>query len=126
MRAKDVLSPISKTRNHNVLFESPASWGEPWSLVEAEVTEDGEEWNSCLGLRWDGDRNDPDAKGFPNSSGKAVWMWMPEDLLPFFYGMIIPQLTQRKKSERHNRNMANKIDEILALLSKTKPAPTKG
>lgn len=113
MRAREVVSPINRTRNHVVLFESPSTWGEPWSLVEAEITDDGEAWNKCLGMRWDGDRKDSDAKGFPSSSGRAVWFWIPEDLQPFFYGIIIPQLTQRKKSERQGREMMRKIDEIL-------------
>jgi hypothetical protein len=115
MRAKDVTSPIYRTRNHNVLFESPTSWDEEWSIVEAEVTEDPEEgeWVRSLGIRWDGDRDDPDSKGFPNSSGKGVWFWIPQNLAPFFYGMIIPQLLARKKQEAKDKSLKKNLKELI-------------
>lgn len=113
MRAREVVSPISRTRNHNVLFESPPSWGEQWSLVEAETTEDGEDWEKSLGIRWDGDRRDSSSKGFPSSSGHGVWFWLPADIAPFFYGFVIPQLKQRKKSEKGQREIMRKLDDII-------------
>ncbi|HZG08050.1 MAG TPA: hypothetical protein VEZ70_03620 [Allosphingosinicella sp.] len=116
MKAKDVISPIHRTRNHVVLFESPSEWNEEWSIVEAETTEDGEDWNRSLGIRWDGDREDPASKGFPSSSGKAVWFWIPSDLSPFFYGIIIPQLKERKKRERHDRILRKQLRAIMTKL----------
>ena len=114
MKAIDVTSPIHRTRNHVVLFES--SRPEFWSVVEAETTEDGEDWYRSLGIRWDGDRDDPDSKGFPNSSGKAVWFWIPEELHPFFYGVILPQLRERQKRSRQDRMIRRQLREIKALL----------
>ncbi len=116
MKARDVTSPIHRTRNHVVLFESPTEWDEQWSIVEAEITEDGEDWSRSLGIRWDGDRDDPLSKGFPSSSGKAVWFWIPSELSPFFYGIIIPQLKERKKRERQDRVLRRQLRAIIAKL----------
>lgn len=117
MRAREVLSPISRTRNHVVVFESPTAWDEQWSLVEAEVTDDGEYWDKRLGIRWDGDRRDSNSKGFPSSSGHGVWFWLPTDVVPFFYAYVIPQLKQRKKSEKGHRALMRKMEEILESVS---------
>jgi hypothetical protein len=125
MRAKDVKSPISTTRNHNVLFESPFSWDEEFSIVEAEVLDDdGTEWNRSLGMRWDGDRRDDDSKGFPNSSGKAVWFWIPKTLEPFFRGIIIPTLLERRGGEQRHKKLASELKEIKLLLMKQQPDMT--
>lgn len=120
MRARDVTSPIHRTRNHVVLFESPFSWNEEWSIVEAEVLTDAEEetWAKSLGIRWDGDRRDPESKGFPNSSGKAVWFWIPSDLEPFFYGVIIPQLLERRQREKNQRKLHKQLEEMMAQIGR--------
>ena len=117
MRARDVTSPIHRTRNHVVKFESPYNWNEEWSIVEAEVlNEDGETWERSLGIRWDGDRRDSDSKGFPNSSGRAVWFWIPTELRPFFDGAIIPQLLDRRKREKSDRKIQEQLGVLLEKL----------
>jgi hypothetical protein len=122
MKAIDVTSPIHRTRNHVVLFESPTEWHEEWSIVEAETTEDGEDWTRSLGIRWDGERDDPSSKGFPSSSGKAVWFWIPSRLTPFFDGIIIPQLKEGKKRERQDRLVRRQLRAIINRLDALPPA----
>lgn len=119
MRPEDVKSPVSRTRNHVVLFQTPDSDDECWSIAEAEVAEidDLDVWRKTIGIRWDGDRDDIESKGFPNSSGQGVWFWLPTQVAPFFYGMIIPQLRERKNAFKSRRQAANDLSKIKKMLA---------
>lgn len=126
MRPEEVTSPVARTRNHVVLFQTPDDAGECWSIVEAEVAEPDEPdvWRKSIGMRWDGDRDDPNSKGFPNSSGKGVWFWLPSDLSPFFYGMVIPQMKERRKAFDSRQRVESDLRKIKKMLSRlTSPAP---
>ena len=123
MRPEDVISPVARTRNHVVLFQTPDDDDECWSIVEAEVSEIDEPdvWRKLIGVRWDGDRDDPDSKGFPNSSGKGVWFWVPTQVAPFFYGMIIPQLKERLVNFESRQSVESDLRKIKKMLSQMLP-----
>jgi hypothetical protein len=83
MHPRDVKSPVSRTRNHRKLFMSPKTWTEddPWSLCEVECFDAStDKWDLRVGIRWDGDRSSIADKGFPNSSGQAVWFVLPRPI----------------------------------------------
>lgn len=119
MRPEDVTSPVSRTRNHAVLFQTPDDDDESWSIVEAEVSEieEPDVWQRSIGIRWDGDRDDPSSKGFPNSSGKGVWFWIPTKLMPFFDGVIIPQLKERLRAYEARMNVEEELGDIKQMLA---------
>lgn len=124
MRPEEVTSPVSRTRNHVVLFQTPDEANEPWSIVEAEVAEidDPDVWRKSIGIRWDGDRDDPGSKGFPNSSGKGVWFWLPKMVAPFFYGVIIPQLVERRRTFDSQKKIEGELRKMRKLIAKMSSA----
>lgn len=128
MRPEEVTSPVSRTRNHVVLFKAPDYADELWSIVEAEVSEPDEPdvWRKSVGIRWDGDRDDPLSKGFPNSSGKAVWFWLPSEIAPFFYGVVIPQLKERLKAFESQRRVERDLKKVRKMMERLVPAEAGG
>ena len=118
MRPEDVTSPVSRTRNHVVLFQTPDDAEECWSIVEAETSEieEPDVWRKSIGIRWDGDRDDPNSKGFPNSSGRGFWFWLPTQVQPFFYGMIIPQLKERLRAYESRQTTEQDLNKIKTML----------
>ena len=48
-----------------------------FSIVKGEISE---EYIDCFAMRWNGDFNNNDDKGFPLESGEATWFRLPVDI----------------------------------------------
>lgn len=74
MKPTDALSPRDKldAQSLNVIHTHPQGW---WSL--ARMTYDNAE---RVGIRWNGDINDPDDKGNPRSHNHGTWFVLPDEL----------------------------------------------
>lgn len=72
MRPQDALSPRNRiaTGSLNVVYTAPDG---SWSL--AEMLWDGD---PAIGLRWNGDINDPNDKGNPRSHSQGTWFILPD------------------------------------------------
>jgi len=81
MQPQNALSPKNRLASGSlkVLYISP----DGWSL--AEMVCDG---HPAVGLRWDGDRNNPDDKGNPASHRQGTWFILPDILGVFLAGLV--------------------------------------
>jgi hypothetical protein len=91
MKPQDALSPRNRLdpTSLDVIFTSKNDW---WSL--ATMTWDGQ---SALGIRWNGDINDPDDKGNPRSHGQGTWFVLPDEI-SFFASAFVDAIKSQDKA----------------------------
>lgn len=78
MHPSNRLSPQSHMRNLRVLYISKDTW---WSVGKMEYFNDHTNtWEWRIGTCWNGDINDPNSKGFPNSFNRGTWQFEPVPL----------------------------------------------
>jgi hypothetical protein len=84
MKPQDALSPRDRLDPNSlkVIFTSNNRW---WSL--ATMLWDGEE---ALGIRWNGDLNDPNDKGNPRSHCQGTWFILPNEMAFFAKAFVRP------------------------------------
>ena len=78
MRPEDVLSPLNRLSNLDVIYSSGQGPGS-WSVAQFRwLDEINNEIRGRVGIRWNGPDNE---KGNPTSSGHATWFVLPENLI---------------------------------------------
>jgi hypothetical protein len=83
MHPTDALSPKWRIEQGtiNVLYTHPST---DWSV--ATMTYDGQP--GCVGIRWNGDINDPTSLGYPSARGNGAWFILPEGPAQMMLAMV--------------------------------------
>ena len=64
----------------------------------------------CLGVRWNGDPNDPDDKGFPNQGGNPTWHLEPDWLAKMILLEICARVAKNPSYGNH-QNILTALSE---------------
>jgi hypothetical protein len=84
MRPEDVLSPRSQIKSVTIKVTRKTPRKNSYSIAEIE-RRDG---RVGFGIRWNGNPNDPEDKGYPTSRGYPVWFNLPDEMARDLLGSL--------------------------------------